>query len=289
MELFREKYNWSTWSNQLPDELLSDNRELRAYENMFVQLETKFREKLFLSAGLNGNLTRFRYTDQYLPDGNQSGNRFFRPVLSPRVGTNYRISEVFTCFGNISHGFSIPSFEETLLPGGTINPGIKPESGWNMETGIRAGLKNRIRASLSYYRIYIKNLLVARRTGEDAWVGVNAGRSIHPGLEAEMKWVVFNPPSYPSLMLNGNVTLTNFRFQDFVDDDHDFSGNLLPGTSRKTWLLAGNFQCQACCYAGNQCSGIRRCTTQVLLSRKSQRLLPDTADRMECIFRSGKS
>jgi iron complex outermembrane recepter protein len=241
-ELFREKYNWSTWSNHLPDEILSDNKELRAYENLFVQLETNFREKLFLSAGINGNLTRFKYTDHYLPDGNQSGNRSFHPVLSPRLGANYRISEVFTCFGNISHGFSIPSFEETLLPEGAINPDIEPESGWNMEAGLRAGLNNKIWATLSYYRIYIKNLLVARRTGEDAWVGVNAGRSIHPGLEAEMKWVVFHPRSYPSLVLTGNITRTNFRFEHFVDNDNDYSGNLNPGTSRTTWLLAGNFQ-----------------------------------------------
>jgi iron complex outermembrane recepter protein len=240
VEVFREKYNWSTWSNQATGEMLSDNDELRSYENLFVQMETNLREKLFLSTGLNRNLTRFRYTDHYTEDGDQSGNRSYPPVFSPRFGTNYRSSGSFTFFGNVSHGFSTPSFEETLLPEGEINPGIKPESGWNMEAGLRAGLQNRLRATISYYRIYIKNLLVARRTGEDAYVGVNAGKSIHPGLEAEMKWVVFNPGVYPSLILDGNITWANYRFQHFTDGDSDFSGNLLPGTARSTWLLAGN-------------------------------------------------
>lgn len=241
-ELFREKYNWSTRSNHLPNDVLSDNRELRAYGNLFFQVETNIRKKLLLSSGINANLTRFIYTDHYLADGNQSGIRSFRPVFSPRLGANYRISEVFTCFGNISHGFSIPSFEETLLPEGAINPDIKPESGWNLETGLRAGLNNKIRAGISYYRIYIKNLLVARRTGEDAWVGVNAGKSIHPGLEAEIKWNVLHRHSYPSLVLSGNMTRTNYRFKHFIDNDYDYSGNLYPGTSQTTWLLTGQYK-----------------------------------------------
>src|SRR5690606_24996621 len=110
------------------------------------------------------------------------------------------------------------------------------------ETGFRTNYKNRLLATVSYYRIYVKNLLVARRTGEDAYVGVNAGESLHPGLEADLRWLALNPNSYPSLTVNGNVTLANYHFRDFVDTDNDFSGNLLPGTSRTTWMLAGNLQ-----------------------------------------------
>jgi iron complex outermembrane receptor protein len=241
-ELFREKYNWSTWSNDNPENALSDNNEKRAYENFFAQLELNFNNRFFLSAGANGNLTRFDYTDNYLNDGDQSGERSYNPVFSPRIGANYRMSNIFSVFGNASHGFSTPSFEETLLPEGQINPDIKPESGWNLEAGVRANWNNRLQASISYYRIYIKNLLVARRTGEDAYVGVNAGKSLHPGLEAELRWELLNPATSPSLVLSGNATIANYHFQDFVDDENDYSGNLLPGTTRNTWLLAINFR-----------------------------------------------
>ena len=242
LEFFRENYDWSTWSNNNPEEVLSDNNEKRSYENLFFQMEASFQEKLFLSAGINGNLTRFNYIDNFKADGGQSGNRYYKPVLSPRIGANYQFSESFSVFGNVSHGFSTPSFEETLLPEGQINPDIKPETGWNLEAGIRADWNNLFRATVSYYRIHIKNLLVARRTGEDAYVGVNAGKSLHPGLEAELRWAVLNPGSFPSLILNGNATLANYRFQDFVDGENNYSGNLLPGTTRTTWLLAGDFQ-----------------------------------------------
>ncbi len=242
LEFFRENYNWSTWSNDNPEEVLSDNFEKRSYENLFIQMESNFQERIFLSAGVNGNLTRFDYIDNYLADGDKSGKRSYKPVLSPRIGANFRVSNAFSIFGNASHGFSTPSFEETLLPEGQINTDIKPESGWNLEAGMRADWNNRLRATVSYYRIYIKNLLVARRTGEDAYVGVNAGKSVHPGLEAELRWALLNPGTYPSLVVNGNATLANYHFQDFVDGDNNYSGNLLPGTTRTTWLMAGNFQ-----------------------------------------------
>ncbi len=240
LEFFREKYKWSTWSNNRPTEILSDNFEKRSYENLFFQIESGFNNRLYISAGVSGNLTQFYYTDNFHNDGDQSGNRDYEPVVSPRIGANFLITPQFSVFGNVSHGFSTPTFEETLLPEGAINTDIKPETGWNAEVGLRAILSNRLRATLSYYRIYIQNLLVARRTGEDAYIGVNAGESTHPGLEAEIRWSLLKPQHYPALVLYGNTTIANYHFQDFVDNGNDYSGNKLPGTAQTTWLLGAD-------------------------------------------------
>ena len=241
LEFFREKYNWSTWSNDNVSEILSDNQEKRSYENLFFQMESSFYARLFVSAGINGNLTRFDYTDNFLTNGDQSGNHSYEPVISPRIGLNYLFTPQFSIFGNLSHGFSTPTFEETLLPAGEINPNIKPETGWNAEMGLRAIFSDQLKATVSYYRIYIRNLLVARRTGEDAYIGVNAGKSLHPGLEAEIRWSVLQPAHYPSLVLYGNTTIANYHFQDFVDNGNNYSGNNLPGTAKTTWLLGADF------------------------------------------------
>ena len=241
LEFFRERYNWATLTNETR-ELLSDNSEKRSYENLFLQMETNFNEVLFVSAGINGNLTRFDYTDQFTENGDQSGTHSYKPVISPRLGLNLQIEPGTFIFGNVSHGFSTPSFEETLLPEGEINADIKPETGWNTEAGIRTLIANRLQATASYYRIYIRNLLVARRTGQDAYIGVNAGRSLHPGLETELKWIVFTPGTFPALVLSGNATIANYHFQEFIDNETDYSGNNLPGTAQTTWLLAGNFR-----------------------------------------------
>ena len=240
-EFFREKYNWSTFSNSAGAKLLSDNMERRQYENLFFQIEANFREKYFVSAGVNGNLTRFYYTDNFIDNGDQSGNQYYQPTISPRLGANVLINRNLSVFGNVSHGFSTPSFEETLLPAGEINTEIKPETGWNTEIGFRSQLFGRVQFTASYYRIYIKNLLVARRTGEDAYVGVNAGKSLHPGFETEIKWNITNPRKFPSLTFSGNATIANYHFTEFTDLDVDYSGNNLPGTTKNTWLVLANF------------------------------------------------
>jgi len=240
IEFFRERYDWSTWSNT-SGSILSDNREKRQYENFFVQLESGFSEKVFISAGINGNLTRFYYTDYYTVNGDQSGNQNYQPVISPRLGGNVMINRNISVFGNVSHGFSTPSFEETLLPAGEINPDIEPETGWSTEIGFRSQWAGRLQFSASYYRIYIKNLLVARRTGEDAYVGVNAGKSEHPGLETELRWNITNPEKFPALMLSGTATFANYHFTEFTDLDADYSGNLIPGTAKNTWFALAGF------------------------------------------------
>lgn len=236
LEYFRETYNWSTHPGETSPVFLSDNHEKRSYENLFLQMESGFSEKFFLSAGINGNLTRFRYTDGVTTNGDQSGQHEYKPVLSPRIGVNYKIPGGIYLFGNLSHGFSTPTFEETLLPEGEINTGIKPESGWNAETGARLLFPGKVQATLSYHHITVTNLLVARRTGEDAYIGVNAGKSLHPGFEAEASWEIIRSEQYPSLLLTGNVTLTHYHFQDFTDMGIDYSGKSLPGTAKNTSL-----------------------------------------------------
>ncbi len=236
LEMFRENYNWKTLDND-DGSLLSDNNEKRQYENLFVQLESNFMQRLFLSAGVNGNLTRFNFTDNFQLNGDQSGKRNYKPVISPRLGLTVLLNEEFSVFGNVSHGFSTPTFEETLLPEGVVNTDIKPESGWNFEFGFRSQISNRLQLSASYYRIYVNDLLVARRTGEDAYIGLNAGQSLHPGFEAELTWITITNNGLPLLTLNGNATIANYHFTDFVDLDKDYSGNNLPGTSKETWFI----------------------------------------------------
>ncbi|MDX8340145.1 TonB-dependent receptor [Draconibacterium sp. IB214405] len=239
IEMFRETYDWQTFDND-DDELLSDNNEKRQYENLFVQVESNIKDRLFISTGLNGNLTRFKYTDHYLDNGDQSGKKNYKPVLSPRLGLNVLLAEEYSLFSNVSHGFSTPTFEETLMPEGTINEDIKPESGWSFETGFRAQFTNRFKLSASYYRIYIDNLLVAHRTGEDAYIGVNAGQSVHPGFEAEFTWVTITHNKNHLLTIYGSTTLANYHFNDFVNLGTDYSGKLLPGTAKETFSLGAN-------------------------------------------------
>ncbi len=239
-EYFSENYRWQTLQNdnRVAGNLLSDNQELRWYNNLFFLTDFDIQEKLLISASLNYNQTAYNYRDLFLSDGDQSGDRRFNPVVSPRLAATWVLSEKFRLYSVVSHGFSPPTLEETLMPNGQRNPSIKPETGWNYEAGIKASLSNTVYFELSAYYMKIRNLLVAQRTAEDAYMGINAGATTHPGLEFKLDYKFLERQQW-SAWFRMNANLTNYRFASFIDNGHDYSGNKLTGTPASTsnWML----------------------------------------------------
>lgn len=239
-EFFAENYRWQTLqnNNRIAGSLLSDNRELRRYNNVFLLTDFNLQDRFLISASVNRNQTVYDYKDLFLADGDQSGNRHFNPVVSPRLAATWVASEKFRLYSVISHGFSPPTLEETLMPNGQRNPSIKPETGWNFEAGAKSTLFNSVYFELSAYYMNIKNLLVARRTAEDAYIGVNAGSTRHPGLEFKMDYKFLNRQQI-SAWFRMNASVTDYRFARFIDNGNDYSGNKLTGSPSSTsnWLL----------------------------------------------------
>jgi len=239
-EFFTENYQWQTLQNDDREagDLLSDNQEYRWYNNVFLLTDFNFQDKFTLSASLNLNQTKYEYEDQYLTNGDQSGNQQFSPILSPRLAFNWLYSEKIRFYSVLSHGFSPPTLEETLMPGGTRNTSIQPETGWNFEVGSKGYWGKSLFYEITAYYMKVKNLLVAQRTGEDEYMGINAGGSNHPGLEFRLDYRLINRPMW-STYFKMNANLTHYRFSEFVDKGQDYSGNKLTGTPASTtnWML----------------------------------------------------
>ncbi|WP_372776331.1 TonB-dependent receptor [Mangrovibacterium sp.] len=229
-ESFWERYDWETFDTNNPQIQLSENEEKRRYFNLFTQFN--FRSpKLRLSAGLNLNQTNYRYRDLFLQDGDQSADHRFDPIISPRIAGSYSLSSNIAIYSSLGHGFSPPSLEESLMPDGQRNTNIKPETGWNIEFGSRGNLGRSLYYDFSVYYMEIRNLLVARRTDEDAYMGVNAGQTQHPGIELDLTYKWLNRASLQSsLRFSGNYS--PYKFKDFTDDEQDYSGNDLTGSPR---------------------------------------------------------
>lgn len=239
-EFFRENYQWQTFQNKNREQgnLLSDNKELRGYNNFFLLADWNRMEKVSVSASLNYNQTHYNYYDHFLADGDQSGKRGFNPVVSPRLAANWTVSPATRLFAVVSHGFSPPTLEETLMPNGQRNTSIKPETGWNFELGAKAKIGQSIYAEFSAYYMKVKNLLVARRTAEDAYMGINAGSTIHPGIEIKLDYKLIDKPTWTTY-LRTNANLTHYRFDRFMDGTNDYSGNKLTGMPEAitNWML----------------------------------------------------
>lgn len=241
-ETFKDLYRSKTFENLYQDfppgngsvqgNKLSDFIENRRYFNIFLETNYNLTLTTVLSFGLNYNKTAYNLEDNFeVTDANpnQSGAFQFKGIISPKLGVVQELSKSTQLYSNASHGFSPITLEETLLPNGQINTNLNPETGWNFEIGSRGTfLNNRLQFDASIFRLNIKNLLVSRRTAQDQFIGINAGKTQHDGLELNMNYIWLKKEK---LSLNSfiNYTLNNFIFKEFIDDTNNFSGNDLTG------------------------------------------------------------
>ena len=191
-------------------------------------------EAFSAQVGLNINKTDYDFQDLYnTGTANKSADRSFKAIVLPSLDLNYRFSGDQQVYANISRGFSNPSLEETLTPDGVINPDIAQETGVNYELGTHLFLHDkRFYMNLALYQMDIKNLLVAQRVGDDQFIGKNAGKTRHRGLEITMnyRWELS-----PQIQITPfvNYTLSDHEFIEFIDGDDDFSGNPLTGVPKQ--------------------------------------------------------
>jgi len=242
-EWYADQYDWETTENlyeendgkgSLAGELLSRNREFRDYFNVFVSAVLPLTRKLKAQAGLNFNTTSYDYNDRLNTgtEGN-SAARKFDPVLAPNLSLSYQLAGRNMGYVNISRGFNYPGLEETLTPEGVLNPDIGPEKGWNYEVGADLFFFNeKLHINAAAYLLRINGLLVAQRTGEDEYIGRNAGKTRHRGLELIAGYSLDLLPKF-SASPYLRASFDFHQFVDFVDQENDYSGNDLTGVPER--------------------------------------------------------
>ncbi|WP_282135125.1 TonB-dependent receptor domain-containing protein [Seonamhaeicola maritimus] len=241
-ELFKDTYKYTTYENLYQDfppetgsvkgNRLSDFKEKRNYYNAFFETNYNISSKTILSIGLNLNETSYTLKDRFpVSESNpdQSGDFKFKTILSPKFGVSHELVKNINAFSSLSHGFSPISLEETLLPDGQINTSLKPETGWNFEFGTRGSIiQNKLQFNVSIYRLNIKNLLVSRRIEQDQYIGINAGKTQHDGIEMGLDYqLISNKSFHVSTVVN--YSINDYKFKTFIDESNDYSGNDLTG------------------------------------------------------------
>ncbi|SNR50278.1 TonB-dependent receptor [Flavobacterium sp. ov086] len=239
IEYFTDNYNGNTFENlyktnngqgSLQGKELTETDQKRHFYNIFSQIRALLSEKFELQAGLNYNETHFELTN-FLPQKTSTEKYSYDGILSPQLSFLFKPNQEQTLYFSASRGFSLPATEETLTSTGNINPDIKPESGYNFEVGGKFYFfgKN-LYTEFAVYRMEIKDLLVAKRIGDDQYEGVNAGKTFHEGIEISVKhnWSINRFFSLNSYI---GASLGKYEFKDFVDNGNDYSGNKLTGVA----------------------------------------------------------
>lgn len=192
--------------------------------NFIAYAENQFgySEQLTLVAGAQAVAAQRRNEDEFVPAGQVNGSyeRSYRG-FSPKVGAIYALQKGVQLFGNVAGSFEPPSFGEgpQIIAGGPL----KAQRAVTAEIGTR-GKRNGLSWDLSVYRAQLRDELLSVQTpvggNQTSGVTVNAGRTIHQGLEAA---VSLKPLAWATVRLNG-------LYNDFrLDGDAAFGDNTLPG------------------------------------------------------------
>ncbi len=215
-----------------PDSTLNRDQQHRRYTNIFLTGKTELFPGLLVSAGVNHNRTGYDLKDRYARDSvDRSGQKRFEGILSPRFSLILQAGDHLKIRGTFAHGFSPPSVRETVRPEGGPVSDIRPSMGKTVENSIRGSFPgSRLSFESTIYFMRIEDRLVARRTGPDEYIGVNAGLTRHYGWEFRGKKRFFgNDKGIPRMSLSATLTATRDRFVDFKDQGIVHDGNRIPG------------------------------------------------------------
>ena len=220
-------------------QVLSDD-ELTANQLLgFVQGEIELPKKLFITVGGSVNFLKYGFV-RYAPSpANQQ--RKFDPVFSPRLALLKRIKPSLSIYASVSQGFSPPSLAEVRPSTNAYNDELKPEHGTSYEAGIKGStLREKITFDVALYNFGLKETIVIQRTPEGQDYFINAGETSQRGLEATARWIPLSNAAglISSFALWSSYTYNHYRFEDYVNDGADYSGNKLTGVA-PTIVVAG--------------------------------------------------
>ncbi|GAB3005441.1 hypothetical protein GCM10027051_00370 [Niabella terrae] len=182
------------------------------------------------AAGLSFNRSRIGFTRlSELPIRRQPF--VFGNELAPRFSVSRRWKRDWVLLATVARGYAPPAIAELLPSTGRINTSLRAEKGWNYELTANRRLWQYLQLEGTVYHFNLRHALVQRRDESGADYFANAGRIRQTGAEFSSSYF-FNPGWLPLLQtgyLRLGYTWSHFRYQDYINDSGDFSGNTLPG------------------------------------------------------------
>ncbi|MCU7945353.1 MAG: TonB-dependent receptor [Candidatus Thiodiazotropha sp. (ex Cardiolucina cf. quadrata)] len=191
---------------------------------VYIQDELRLSDKAELTFGGRYDRVKFDVTDNFLSDGDDSGDRTF-DEFSPSVALRYSPIASLNYYANISRSFETPTARELGNPdGGGFNQELKPQTATNYEIGVKGNFSETSQYEVALFHINVDDELVPFEVDGETFYE-NAGESRRQGLELSLSMQPFDG-------LNASLayTYSNFEFREFIDDDNnDFSGKTIPG------------------------------------------------------------
>ncbi|QJW90390.1 TonB-dependent receptor plug domain-containing protein [Spirosoma taeanense] len=233
------------------DTIQTDEELIARQSTVFAQAEMQLPARFRLTAGLSRNDVRYGFTRfptraiGALPATLLTRN--FSPVWLPRLALLRTFGPNVSGFVSISTGYSAPSSQEVRPSAGGFSTTLNPERGTSYEAGLRgSAIQSRLRYDVAVYQFALRQTIVRRSNEAGAEYFINAGRTDQRGLEAQFSYD-FVRPTFLSATERGflsllriwhSLTLTDYRFRDYIQGTSDLSNNRVPGVAPAT-LVTG--------------------------------------------------
>lgn len=219
--------------------------------NVFVQGDYNLGYNLFVQAGVSYNNFHYGFErlNQFFPQKQRSG---FLPQVVPRFSLLKKIRNLASIYVATGKGYSPPTIDEVRAGDGNFNTKLNAETGFNMETGIKADLfRNRLSLDACIYWFRLGNTIVSRRDSSGADYFVNAGKTRQRGYEVAVHYTpVFKKTGFARLVsIWVNYTNIYARFVNYTQGTAVYDGNRLTGTAPDVLALGADVETSIGIYA----------------------------------------
>ncbi|MDO6611513.1 TonB-dependent receptor [Shewanella sp. 1_MG-2023] len=221
-------------------DLALSQQELIDSSALYAQLSAQPSDKWLIDLGLRYEHNRVEVKDQYLVDGDQSGERNW-DNSSANLGSSYQLTDDNLLYATISQSFQIPTTTELANPnkdditanggfGGGFNPDLDVETAINYEIGLRGELTAAHSYDLALFYIDISDA-ISPYFKDDSLDEItyyrNAGAAARQGIEVSSQHQFGSHFSWKN-----QYSYSDFSYDSYTTPQGDYSGKIQPGTPR---------------------------------------------------------
>jgi iron complex outermembrane receptor protein len=199
---------------------------------LFGRAHLKASDRFNVESALSLNFYDYQFKS-FFPSVIGKESKSFSAQLLPRLAFSYLLKNNLAVRASLSKGYSAPTIAEVRPANKVINTNIDPERGWNYETGLRLNaFSGRLYLDLTAFYFRLNNAIVRRVDMADSEFFINAGGTKQKGIELQISTILL--PAKTSGLIRGaqfieSYTTNNFRFNNYIVSNSNFSNNKLTG------------------------------------------------------------
>jgi iron complex outermembrane receptor protein len=194
-----------------------------------------------INPGIRLDKNTISIDDRFLADGNSS-DKINLNSLNPSLGINYKSNSFNRFFVNVSTGFETPTLNEfgSSPIGSGFNKNLKSQNSINYELGFsKKSINNKFKLDLIYFNTSTINEVLPYEDSQFPGQVFynNAGKTQRSGIEFSGSYNYNNFWNF-----NSSISIGRYLFDEFIDNEKNYSGNKIPGVPEKTMFFNVNYK-----------------------------------------------